>query len=309
MRINMAAPSVTQLWLLVALSAVAWSFGPICVRFAFQYDIPSAMLSFGRMITGVVMFAPYIWYKGQREIVAMPGKTLWLAIGAGAMSGANILLMIASLEHISVLVNQAFIATIPIWVAIFEVTLLKQDLGKAVWLGILVAFLGGTMIAFATSGQPAIMEGGNPTLGILLAVTSACSASLYIIVGRGLRGSVSFVPYIWLVYSGGALVTLSVIAVSGTSLVGYDPRGYMWALTLAILAQIIGHGALNFVVKFVSPTTLTMSVQTVPVLSAVWAFFVFNEIPTGWQAIGGAILLLGVIIVLKGQHRPKQRPD
>ncbi len=303
MRLNLAAPPIAQLWILVALSALAWSFGPICVRYAFQYDMPPALVSFGRMITGVLMFAPYIWYKGQREIVAMPRRTLWLAVGAGVLSGANILLMVASLQHISVMVNQAFIATIPIWVAFLEVTLLKQNLGKAVWVGILAAFVGGFMIAFATSGEPAITDGGNPTLGVLLAVSSACSASLYIIVGRRLRGSVSFVPYIWLVYSGGALVTLLIIAISGLPLVGYDLRGYLWVLLLAILAQIIGHGALNFVVKFMSPTTLTMSVQTVPVLSAIWAYIIFNEIPTGWQAAGAVILLLGVMIVLRGQHR------
>ncbi len=303
MRLNLAAPPIAQLWILVALSALAWSFGPICVRYAFQYDMPPALVSFGRMITGVLMFAPYIWYKGQREIVAMPRRTLWLAVGAGVLSGANILLMVASLQHISVMVNQAFIATIPIWVAFLEVTLLKQNLGKAVWIGILAAFVGGFMIAFATSGEPAITDGGNPTLGVLLAVSSACSASLYIIVGRRLRGSVSFVPYIWLVYSGGALVTLLIIAISGLPLVSYDLRGYLWVLLLAILAQIIGHGALNFVVKFMSPTTLTMSVQTVPVLSAIWAYIIFNEIPTGWQAAGAVILLLGVMIVLRGQHR------
>ena len=303
MRLNLAAPPIAQLWILVALSALAWSFGPICVRYAFQYDMPPALVSFGRMITGVLMFAPYIWYKGQREIGAMPRRTLWLAVGAGVLSGTNILLMIASLQHISVMVNQAFIATIPIWVAFLEVTLLKQNLGKAVWVGILAAFVGGFMIAFATSGEPAITDGGNPTLGVLLAVSSACSASLYIIVGRRLRGNVSFVPYIWLVYSGGALVTLLIIAISGLPLVGYDLRGYLWVLLLAILAQIIGHGALNFVVKFMSPTTLTMSVQTVPVLSAIWAYIIFNEIPTGWQAAGAVILLLGVMIVLRGQHR------
>ncbi len=309
MRLKLAAPSLPQLWLLVAVSAVAWSFGPICVRFAFQYDIPAALLAFGRMITGVVMFAPYIWYRGQRELATMPRRSLWLALGAGVMSGANILLMIASLEHISVLVNQAFIATIPIWVAVFEVTLLKQNLGKAIWIGILAAFAGGLMVAFATTGEPSIIEGGNPALGVALAVTSACSASLYIIAGRRLRGSVSFIPYIWLVYLGGALVTLLIISISGVKLVGYDPRGYAWILLLAILAQIIGHGALNFVVKFMSPTTLTMSVQTVPVMSAVWAFVVFSEMPTGWQAIGGAILLLGVLIVLKFQNRPQPAKD
>lgn len=268
MRINLAAPSTTQLWILVAVSAFAWSFGPICVRFAFEYDMHPALVSFGRMITGVVMFAPYIWYKGGREIAAMPAGSRRLAVIAGAMSGINIVLMVASLEHISVLINQAFIATIPIWVAFFEVTLLKQKLGKAVWIGILAALTGGLIIAFTTAEGPAVLPGGNPALGIAMAVVSASSASIYIIIGRKVRGDVSFVPYIWLVYSAGAIVTLVIIAVNGISLIGYDLRGYLWVLLLAILAQILGHGALNFVLRFISPTTLTMTVQSVPILSA-----------------------------------------
>ena len=305
MRLSLSAPSTVQLWSLVAVSALAWSFGPICVRFAFQYDMPPALVSFGRMVTGVFIFAPYIWRNSKPDLVAMPSRSLWLALAAGCLSGGNILLMIASLEHISVLVNQAFIATIPIWVAVLEVTLLKQNLGRSVWIGVLAAVAGGFMIAFATADQPAISEGGNPTLGLLLAITSACSASLYIIVGRRLRGSVAFAPYIWLVYAGGAGITLLVVGLSGVSLVGYDIRAYLWVLLLAILAQVMGHGALNYVVKFVSPTTLTMSVQTVPVMSAIWAFIIFNEVPTVWQAAGGAVLLLGIVVVLRSQARPR----
>jgi len=308
MRINLSTPSATHLWILVAVSAFAWSFGPICVRFAFQYDMRPALVSFGRMITGVVMFAPYIWYRGAREIAAMPARSRWLALAAGAMSGINIVLMVASLEHISVLINQAFIATISIWVAFFEVTLLKQKLGAAVWVGLLAALAGGLTIALSTAEGPAILPGGNPGLGIMMAVISACSASFYIIIGRKVRGEVSFVPYIWLVYAAGALVTLAIIAANGISLIGYELRGYFWVLLLAILAQILGHGALNFVLRFMSPTTLTMTVQSVPILSAIWAYLIFSEIPTIPQAIGSVILVIGVTIVLRGQQVRRQ-PD
>ena len=293
----------------MAVSAFAWSFGPICVRFAFQYDMHPALVSFGRMITGAVMFAPYIWYKGAREIALMPARSRWLALMAGTMSGINIVLMVASLEHISILINQAFIATIPIWVAFFEVTLLKQKLGAAVWIGILAALAGGIVIAFTTAEGPAILPGGNPTVGIGMAVVSACSASLYIIVGRKVRSEVSFIPYIWLVHAAASMVTLAIIAVNGVSLIGHDLRGYLWVLLLAILAQIIGHGALNFVLRFMSPTTLTMTAQSVPILSAIWAFLILGEVPTIPQAVGSVILVLGVTIVLRGQQTPKSSPD
>ena len=309
MRIDLTAPSTAHLWILVAVSAFAWSFGPICVRYAFEYDMPAALVSFGRMITGAVIFAPVVFYRGAREISAMPAKSRWLSLLAGSMSGVNIVLMVASLEHISVLINQAFIATIPIWVALWEVTLLKQKLGAAVWIGILTALAGGMLIALSTAAGPAILPGGDPALGIAMAVISACSASLYIIIGRKARGEVSFVPYIWLVYTAGAGATLLIVALNQISLIGYDIRGYLWVLLLAILAQIIGHGALNFVLRFLSPTTLTMTAQSVPVLSAVWALLIFSEMPTLPQALGSLILVLGVTIVLRSQQRPRRPPD
>ncbi len=302
LRTKPLAPSTARLGVLVAISIFAWSFGPICVRFAFQYDLPPALVAFGRMITGSVMFAPYIVYRGQREIRRMPARSRWLAVAAGALFGMNITLMATSLTHISIMINQALIATIPIWVAVFEVTLLKGQLSRAIWSGIIVALGGGLAVAFASAGAPAISEDGNPGLGVLLAAISACSAALYITIGRKVRSSTSFIPYIWLVYTAGAAVTLLIIAFTRVSLVGYDIRGYLWVLLLAILAQIIGHGVLNFVLKYVSPTVITVTAQIMPVLAAFWAFVIFSEIPTSWQVLGSALLLLGVTIVLRGQN-------
>ena len=295
------APSTAQIGVLVAISIFAWSFGPICVRFAFQYDLPPSLVAFGRMFTGMLIFIPYIWYRGWNEIRAMPARSRWLAGAAGTLFGINITLMATSLTHISIMINQALIATIPIWVAVFEVTLLKGALSRAIWAGISVALAGGLVVAFASSTAPAVVVGGNPGLGVLLAAISASSAALYITIGRKVRSTTSFIPYIWLVYTAGSAVTLIIIGLSRASLIGYDFRGYLWVLLLAILAQIIGHGVLNFVLKYVSPTVITVTAQVMPVLAAVWAFVIFSEIPTAWQMLGSALLLLGVTIVLRGQ--------
>ncbi len=300
---------MAQLWLLVAISAVAWSFGPICVRFAFSYDLPPPLVAFGRLLTGVIVFTPYVMVRGAEEIRCLPRVALGASLAAGALLGFNITLMIASLQHISIVINQSFLNTIPLWVAVFEVTLLKSRLSSTVWLGIVISMAGGLVIAAATAGAPAISPQGNAGLGVLMAAVSACSAALYIILGRSSRSQVSFIPYIWLVYCAGAVVTLVIIVGSGIALVGYDARGYLWVLLLGILAQIIGHGALNFTLKYMSPTTLTMTSQAVPIMSALWAFLIFSEIPTIWQAAGSVVLLGGVTIVLWAQHQPKPAPS
>lgn len=267
--------------------------------------MPPALVAFGRMFTGMVAFAPYIWYRGRSEIRDMRPRSRWLAMAAGTLFGINITLMATSLTHISIMINQSLIATIPIWVAVFEVTLLKSQLSRAIWAGIAVALAGGLVVAFASSGAPAISEGGNPGLGVLLAAVSACSAALYITIGRKVRPTTSFIPYIWLVYTAGSAVTLMIIGLSRVSLIGYDIRGYLWVLLLAILAQIIGHGVLNYVLKYLSPTVITVTAQAMPVLAALWGIVIFSELPTSWQVLGSVLLLAGVTIVLRGE-RPRR---
>lgn len=305
--LEISQPSAKTLWLLVAISTVSWSFGPICIRFALQHDVPPALISSGRMLVGALFFTPYVWFKYADDLRAMPARSRWLALLAGAMFGCNITLNAASLEHISVIIGQALIATIPVWVAILEVTLLKAKLKRAVWLGVFVALAGAILISWATTDEAPALPGGNPSLGLIMAGVSACSAAFYIIIGGKVRGSVSFVPYIWLVYTSGAVTTLLIIAGSQSPVLGYAWQGYAWVLLLALLAQIIGHGVLNFVLRYLSPTTLTVTAQTVPILSVLWALLILNESPTLTQAGGSLVLALGVGIVLRAQHRVKLR--
>lgn len=305
MRLRLAQPAATHLWMLVAIATVSWSFGPICIRFALQHEVPPALIASGRMVVGALFFTPYICFKHAGDIQAMPARSRWLAIFAGALFGFNITLNAASLEHVSVIIGQALIATIPVWVAILEVAILKVKLKASVWIGIFVALVGAVLISWATTSEAPPLEGGNPGLGVIMALVSACFASLYIIIGRKVRGKVSFLPYIWLVYTSGAVTTLLIIASTSTPILGYDWEGYFWVILLAVLAQIIGHGTLNFVLKYLSPTTLTITAQTMPILSVVWALLILSETPTMFQVAGSIVLVLGVGIVLRAQNRAK----
>jgi len=283
---------------------LAWSFGPICVRLAFQYNMPPDLIASMRMVIGSIVFSPFVWSQYKHEIRHISQRNLMLALLAGAMFAVNLIAMTTSLQHISVLINQVLVGTNPIWVAILEVSVLKSRLNRMIWIGILIAFVGGVLIALATSGEASIVENGNSTLGVILALISALGASMYLTIGRTIRKTVSFIPYIWLVYTSGSIVTLLFLAVNHVPVLGYDIWGYFWVLMLTLLAQIIGHGALNYALKFLPPTTLSVTGQSVPIMSAIWALFLFTEIPTVLQIIGGIIILLGVLLVIANQRKP-----
>ena len=301
MRPELANTPSRRLLLLVFISTVAWSFGPICIRYALEYEMPPALIASGRMLIGAVCFTPLVMARYWREIKSMSRGSLTLAIGAGALFGCNTTLSAASLAHISVIVMQAFIATIPIWVAMLEVTLLKARLGRGAWAGVGAALFGGLLVGGATAGLESPLAGGNPILGLAFALANSLSVSFYIIAGRHVRRSVAFVPYIWLVYTSGALMTFVIIAGGSTPIVGYATEGYLWVLALALLAQIAGHGVLNYAIRFLSATTLTVTSQMVPALGVVWALLILGEMPTPLQIAGGAALIIGIAIVLRGQ--------
>jgi len=305
--LSIPKPTSLRLYILLAVGLFAGSLGPICVRYAFEYGVPSDVITALRMSFASIVFAPFAWAKYGHELRQMRPKNLGLAMFAGAMFGLNIVMMITSLEHISVMINQVLIGTNPIWVAIFEVAFLKTRLSRAVWIGILIAFAGGILIAVSTSGAPAVIENGNAPLGVVLAIGSAVLASVYLIIGRKVRADVSFLPYMWLVYTGGAITTLLIVLVNRSPIVGYEPQGYFWVLMLALLAQIVAHGAFNYLLGFMKATTISVSGQSVPILSAIWAFLIFAEIPTVLQIIGGIIILVGVTLVISRQRAKKRK--
>lgn len=299
-------PNTSKLYIILAIALFAGSLGPICIRYAFTYNIPPDVITALRMSFAAVVFTPFVLSRYHHELRTMPAKNLLLALGAGAMFGLNIVMMVTSLENISVMINQVLIGTNPIWVAILEVTILKTRLSRIIWLGIFIAFIGGIMIALATSGAPSTVARGNATLGVGLAIFSAVVASVYLIIGRKVRADVSFMPYIWLVYTGGAIVTLLIVAVNQSPIVGYDPQGYFWVLMLALLAQIVAHGSFNYLLGYMKATTISVSGQSVPILSAIWAFLIFTEIPTILQIIGGLVIIAGVTIVVRNQNTKKK---
>lgn len=259
------------------------------------------------MVFTAFVFTPFVVAKYHKELRALKPQQVFFALFAGAMFGLNIVFMIISLEHIGVMINQVLVGSAPIWVALLEVTILKFKLNKWVWLGIIIAFSGGTIIALSASGEPAIAEGGNATYGVMLALLSALGASIYLISGRRLRADIPFLPYVWLVYIAGATVTLIITIVNQTPLTGYDPRGYFWVIMLAIVAQIITHGSFNFILGYLPATTVSVTAQSVPILSAIWAFLIFSETPTVLQVIGSMVIIVGVTTVIRGQKRPKKK--
>ena len=68
---------------------------------------------------------------------------------------------------------------------------------------------------------------------------------------------------------------------------------------LAVVPQLLGHTSLNWSLRFVSATLVTIAVLGEPVLATALAFAILEEVPTTTEVIGGVLILGGIFFAFR----------
>jgi drug/metabolite transporter (DMT)-like permease len=126
--------------------------------------------------------------------------------------------------------------------------------------------------------------------------------SLYLLLGReAQRRGLGIGTYVAVAYSAGAFVLLPLPLLFGSNYVGYPFAVYLYIFFMAIAAQVVGHTTINWAMRWISPTFVTLAILFEPVSSSFLGFLVFNELP-GLLVLAGAVVLLGgVAIAISGR--------
>ena len=115
-------------------------------------------------------------------------------------------------------------------------------------------------------------------------------------VARNLvRATTSTAVYTYLVYLACAFTLVVMTFGQGLSLAGYGGSGIVVGLLLAVFSTILAHSIFSWCLKFLSPAFVSASKLCEPAAAAVFAAFLFHEIPKPLQILGGLIIIAGVI--------------
>ena len=285
--------------LVMVAGVLAISSSAIFIRLAQNEGIPSIVIAAVRLSLAALLLTPFVWARHAHTLRQLSRTDLGLALVAGFFLALHFITWVSSLEYTSVLISVVFVTTGPIWVALFEVMLLRTRLPRIVGVGLLIAILGGAMIGLG--GADSSTTGSNDFLGATLSLLGAITVSLYFIIGRKLRTGLSLLPYIWLVYSCAGVFLMLGVLFTGASLVGYTSTGYLWLLALAIFPQLVGHTSLNYAIAYLPATLVSMITQLEPIGSAFIALILFRETPQIVQIVGSLVILAGVILAIRGQ--------
>jgi drug/metabolite transporter (DMT)-like permease len=284
-----------QAWISIALIIFAATTAPIFIRFAQYAGVPSLSIISMRLILGAVILTPVVW-RQHRTVLKKISVEDWLWVAAaGAIHALGLFCLFFALENTSVLVNSVLRRTSPLWTIVLEILLLHAVFSRQVWIGLALTLAGSGLVAFG--GVNVVEVGTRPFLGASLSMINAVLLSVYLIIGRKLRHKLPFLAYTWVLFAFAALVATAFVILTGNTLLGYSSAGYMWVLVVTVVAQLIGHLPINFTIRHIQATHLSVLLQISVVASAVMAFFYFDEIPTWLQVAGSIVIIAGVSIV------------
>lgn len=287
-------------YLILIVGVLIASTASILITGAIVSGIPPLTVATGRITLAVLILTPIAWARAGAEIRQVSRRDLMLALIAGAFLAAHFASWITSLAYTSVASSTALVTTNPVFVALATWLIFRERLGVGVWLGVFLTVGGSLLIGLNDSGGG---HGSNPLLGDALALLGAVTVSGYFLLGRKLRARLTLLPYIWLVYGAAAAGLLVAMTVSGQTLIGLPPLGYLLILGLAVGPQLLGHTAFNWAIKYLSPTLVTVAILAEPIGSAILALVIFGQPLQVMQLIGGAVLLLGIAVATLAEHR------
>lgn len=247
----------------------------------------------------------YIYQKKSNKynINSRKRENKWMAL-AGIALGLHFTLWISSLYYTSVASASVLVTIHPIMLIIAERALFKMRFAPAVWIGVFVAFGGSVLLGILDYNTETTFA--NPLLGNTMAFAAAAIFAVYFLISRKVRQSHSWLGYVFPVYGWAALTCVSVLLVVEGIPETINPVILWVGLGLAVGPQLMGHGSLNYAVKYVSPTLLSTLILTEPIFATVLAFFILGELPAILSFIAIFVTLIGVVLTWKKKPREER---
>ena len=294
----------------IALTAtVLWSTTGILISYLSKtFSLPSLVLAFWRdlfvsfgMIVGLLIFSRPLFQLDRKHWGFMVWYGLTLAI-------------FNSMWTFSVQYNGAAVATVmafssPAMTAILSRIVLKEQFSRVKIFSILLSLAG---IIFVSGAYDPAAWNLNP-LGIIFGLLSGLMFAIYNLEGKhasdthidswtALLYSFAWATVFLLFFNlGNDLFLTQKGAFADMLWLGNSFVGWGTLFFLGVAPTLGGFGLYTLSLRYLSPTTSNLIATLEPAFTAIWAYFLLNEILTGIQLFGGLLVLMGVLLLRFGE--------
>ncbi len=283
------------------------STASIFIRFA-QSGAPSIVIAAVRLLTAAILITPIAFLQYKKKLFYITKGELGFLILSGLFLSIHFAAWITSLEFTSIASSVVLVTTTPLWVALFSPILLKEKNNATIWIGLILALVGSSLVALSNQcsfsftdlircESVGISFDRNALLGNFLALLGAWMAAGYMMVGRKVRSTLPLIKYIFFVYLFSAIFLLLFVLISGESLVGYSNQAYLWMLLLGLIPQLLGHSIFNWALGHLPAAFVSIALIGEPIGTILLAFIFLQETPKNLEYFGGFLILIGIFLV------------
>jgi len=290
--------SRVRLLLSLGMGIIAISFASVFIRLAQAEAVPMLSIAAWRLTVASAVLWPYSWLTRRDELRSLTRREwLWLAV-SGVFLGLHFAAWIGSLAYTSVASSVVLVSMGPVFVGLGSWLFLRERPSLLMGLGILLAAAGSIVISWGDFGQ-----GQDQLLGDLLALLGAVLVAGYLMIGRKVRGTRSLAVYITVVYGVATLTVLALVLFTGQPMLGFSPAAYGWLLALGLIPQLVGHSTLNWALRYLSATFVSIVTLAEPIGSGILAYLILGEAVSLSTAVGGVFVLLGIYVASRAELR------
>jgi Predicted permeases len=279
-------------YILLFFGVFALSTSAIFVKLS---DAPSTIIAGYRMLFAAVVLLPFLLFSRscRQELKTLSGKQWLFGLLSGVFLALHYTLWFESLRFTSVASSTVLVTLQPLFAFVGGYVLFGERLTpRAVFGGVLA--IAGSMII----GWQDFQISGTALWGDILAFIAAGVITGYFLIGQGLRKKLSLVPYSVIGYGSSALFLLVYSAFRGFTLTGYSAMNWVWFAGLALISTILGQTVFNWLLRWMSTSTISMSILGEPVGTCILAFFILKQGISLQQGIGILVILTGIAIFL-----------
>ena len=278
-------------WTILCIGVLAASVSGILVRYA--DDASGVAISLWRCAVGSLVLLPFA-APGLRR---MSARDFALPLFSGICLAAHFASWITSVNLTTIASSVLLVSTTPIFVALAARWLFRERLGGVVWAGIGLA-LAGTVLIAGLDFEGSTFEGN------VLALMGGITAAGYALGGRASRQSLGILEYATATYGAAAILLLVGCLLGDVELAGYSDRTW-WAIAAMIVGpQLLGHTMINYSLRDIDATRVSMTVMAEPVIAIALALVLFDEVPGLFAYPGGVAILIGIYLVSARRKEP-----
>jgi drug/metabolite transporter (DMT)-like permease len=272
---------------------IAISFAPILVRYS---DAPTSVQGMYRMLFTVLVMLPF-GTRQLRSIRTLSSKDWLLLVLAGFFLALHFLLWMESLRFTSIASSTIILSLEPVFVMIGAYFVFKDRIGKLPLIGLFVALIGAFIV-----GSGDVSLSAEAFKGDLLSFLGTLAVVVNVLLAKAVLARVSSYLYSLIVFAV-AFVCFAAYNLSvGYPMTSYPAQEWLIFVLLALVPTVFGHMIFNWLLQYVKPTTVSITVLAEPVGATLLGMLLFREMVALPQLIGGAFIIAGLLLYMRGEY-------